>query len=149
MAVRKKYDRSVLGRGLDEIGGGRGLDALIDTGEVHTQGSSNLNEIEIALIDPNPNQPRREFDITLDNGFEHQFLEVALYFVVNLVGKTQTRVVHRQQEALDFQFRIELTLDDTDGVEQFADTLKGKVFALHRDNHRIGCCQGIHCNESQ
>lgn len=62
MAVRKKYDRSVLGRGLDEIGGGRGLDALIDTGGVHTQGSSNLNEIEISLIEPNPNQPRREFD---------------------------------------------------------------------------------------
>ena len=62
MAVRKKYDRSVLGRGLDEIGGGRGLDALIDTGDVQTQGSSNLNEIEISLIEPNPNQPRREFD---------------------------------------------------------------------------------------
>jgi ParB family chromosome partitioning protein len=62
MAVRKKYDRSVLGRGLDEIGGGRGPDALIDTGDVHTQGSSNLNEIEISLIEPNPNQPRREFD---------------------------------------------------------------------------------------
>ncbi|MBQ9677752.1 MAG: ParB/RepB/Spo0J family partition protein [Prevotella sp.] len=62
MAVRKKYDRSVLGRGLDDIGGGRGLDALIDTGEVHTQGSSNLNEIEISQIEPNPNQPRREFD---------------------------------------------------------------------------------------
>lgn len=62
MAVRKKYDRSVLGRGLDEIGRGRGLDALIDTGGVHTQGSSNLNEIEISLIEPNPNQPRREFD---------------------------------------------------------------------------------------
>lgn len=62
MAVRKKYDRSVLGRGLDDIGGGRGLDALIDTGEVRTQGSSNLNEIEISQIEPNPNQPRREFD---------------------------------------------------------------------------------------
>ena len=62
MAVKKKYDRSVLGRGLDEIGGGRGLDALIDTGDVQTQGSSNLNEIEISLIEPNPNQPRREFD---------------------------------------------------------------------------------------
>ncbi len=63
MAVRKKYDRSVLGRGLDNIGGGRGLDALIDTGsEVRTQGSSNLNEIEISNIEPNPNQPRREFD---------------------------------------------------------------------------------------
>ncbi len=62
MAVHKKYDRNVLGRGLDDIGNGRGLDALIDTGEVRTQGSSNLNEIEISHIEPNPNQPRREFD---------------------------------------------------------------------------------------
>jgi ParB family chromosome partitioning protein len=43
MAVKKKYDRKVLGRGLDDIGKGMGLDALIDTGEVHTEGSSNLN----------------------------------------------------------------------------------------------------------
>ncbi len=63
MAVKKKYDRSVLGRGLDDIGNGRGLDALIDThSEVKTEGSSNLNEIEISHIDPNPNQPRRDFD---------------------------------------------------------------------------------------
>lgn len=62
MAVHKKYDRNVLGRGLDDIGNGRGLDALIDTGEVRTQGSSNLSEIPIAQIEPNPNQPRREFD---------------------------------------------------------------------------------------
>ncbi len=63
MAVRKKYDRNVLGRGLDDIGLGRGLDALIDTkSEVKTEGSSNLNEVEISQIEPNPNQPRREFD---------------------------------------------------------------------------------------
>jgi ParB family chromosome partitioning protein len=62
MAVKKKYASSVLGRGLDDIGAGRGLDALIDTSEVHTEGSSNLNEIEISQIEPNPNQPRREFD---------------------------------------------------------------------------------------
>ena len=63
MAVKKKYDRNVLGRGLDDIGTGRGLDALIDThSEVKTEGSSNLSEIEIAQIEPNPNQPRREFD---------------------------------------------------------------------------------------
>ena len=64
MAVRKKYDRNVLGRGLDNIGNGmgRGLDALIDTSDVQTQGSSNLSEIPINLIDPNPNQPRREFE---------------------------------------------------------------------------------------
>lgn len=64
MAVHKKYAKgsSVLGRGLDDIGNGRGLDALIDTGEVRTQGSSNLNEIDITQIEANPNQPRREFD---------------------------------------------------------------------------------------
>ena len=63
MAVKKKYDRNVLGRGLDDMGLGRGLDALIDTTtQVKTEGSSNLNEVEIALIEPNPNQPRREFD---------------------------------------------------------------------------------------
>jgi ParB family chromosome partitioning protein len=63
VAVKKKYDRNVLGRGLDDMGLGRGLDALIDTtAEVKTEGSSNLSEVEIGLIEPNPNQPRREFD---------------------------------------------------------------------------------------
>ncbi len=62
MATHKKYDRKVLGRGLDDIGNGRGLDALIDTGEVRTQGSSNLSEIALSQIEPNPNQPRHEFD---------------------------------------------------------------------------------------
>ena len=66
MAVKKKYDRNVLGRGLDNIGTGkgRGLDALIDTGDIQTEGTSNLSEIPIKQIEPNPNQPRREFDET-------------------------------------------------------------------------------------
>ena len=55
MAVHKKYNRSVLGRGLDEIEGGRGLDALIDTGGVRTQGTSTINEIPLNQIEANPN----------------------------------------------------------------------------------------------
>jgi len=51
MAVRKKYNAL-----------GRGLDALISTEEVRTQGSSTINEIAIEQIEANPNQPRREFD---------------------------------------------------------------------------------------
>lgn len=51
MAVKKKFQ-----------GLGRGLDALISTEEVRTEGSSTINEIEISLIQANPNQPRREFD---------------------------------------------------------------------------------------
>lgn len=40
---------------------GRGLDALISTDTVKTEGSSSINEIAINLIKANPNQPRREF----------------------------------------------------------------------------------------
>lgn len=51
MAVHKKYPAL-----------GRGLDALISTEEVKTQGSSSINEVALSTIKPNPNQPRRDFD---------------------------------------------------------------------------------------
>ncbi len=51
MAVHKKYPAL-----------GRGLDALISTEEVKTQGSSSINEVALDSIHPNPNQPRRDFD---------------------------------------------------------------------------------------
>lgn len=41
---------------------GRGLDSLISVGEVQTDGSSAINEIEVDLIQPNPEQPRLTFD---------------------------------------------------------------------------------------
>lgn len=41
---------------------GRGLDALISTEAVKTEGSSSISEIPVHLIKANPNQPRREFD---------------------------------------------------------------------------------------
>lgn len=40
---------------------GRGLDSLINLGEVRTDGSSAISEIDIARIVPNPDQPRRSF----------------------------------------------------------------------------------------
>ena len=57
MAVRKKYNRITKTAAL-----GRGLDALISTDDVSTQGSSTINEVAIDQIEANPNQPRREFD---------------------------------------------------------------------------------------
>ena len=54
MAIKKKYQGQALGRGLD---------ALLQTEvEVHTNGSSNLCEVNMDAIRPNPQQPRREFD---------------------------------------------------------------------------------------
>lgn len=51
MAVKKKF--SALGRGLD---------ALISTEDVVTNGSDTIKEVDIELIEANPNQPRREFN---------------------------------------------------------------------------------------
>jgi len=40
---------------------GRGLSALIEE-DVTTKGSSSISEVELSKIQPNPDQPRREFD---------------------------------------------------------------------------------------
>ena len=84
MAVKKKYASHALGRGLDDIGNGRGLDALIDTGEVKTQGSSNLNEIPLEQIEPNPDQPRREFDETALNELAQSIQEIGIISPITL-----------------------------------------------------------------
>ena len=59
MAVHKKFNRNGKTNAL-----GRGLDALISTESVNTQGSSTINEVPIDQIEANPNQPRQEFDQT-------------------------------------------------------------------------------------
>ncbi len=41
---------------------GRGLDALITMDDLKTEGSSSISEVEIAKIQPNPDQPRSIFD---------------------------------------------------------------------------------------
>ncbi len=41
---------------------GRGLDALIDTTHVDTNGGSSISEVELNKIVANPDQPRRNFD---------------------------------------------------------------------------------------
>ena len=51
MAVKKKFNAL-----------GRGLDALISTEAVRTQGSSTINEISLDQIVPNSDQPRSLFD---------------------------------------------------------------------------------------
>ena len=96
MAVKKKYASSgVLGRGLDEIGNGRGLDALIDTTEVKTEGSSNLNEIAISQIEPTPNQPRREFDEEAMQELANSIREIGIIQPVTLrqVGEGRYQII--------------------------------------------------------
>ena len=41
---------------------GRGLESILTSDGLNTSGSSSLNEIELSKIEPNPNQPRTEFE---------------------------------------------------------------------------------------
>ena len=97
MAVKKKYDRNVLGRGLDNIGTGkgRGLDALIDTSDVHAQGSSNLSEIALSMISPNPSQPRTDFDEAALQELAASIREIGLITPVTLrqMGENDYQII--------------------------------------------------------
>ena len=74
MAVRKKFGSAL----------GRGLDALISTEDVRTEGSSTINEIDIALIERNPNQPRHEFDETALQELADSIAEIGIIQPITL-----------------------------------------------------------------
>ena len=80
---------------MEEIGGGKGLDALIDTTEVKTQGSSNLNEIPLHAISPNPNQPRREFDEQALQELANSIREIGIIQPITLrqTGDNQYQII--------------------------------------------------------
>ena len=74
---------------------------------------------------------------------KHHIAEIALKFFINLIGQTQTRVVHCQQEPFDLKIGIEARFDDTDGVHQFAYAFESKIFGLHRYDNGVCGCQGV------
>ena len=63
---------------------GRGLDALISTEAVRTQGSTTINEIQIDQIQANPNQPRREFDEESLQELAHSIREIGIVQPITL-----------------------------------------------------------------
>ncbi len=73
MAVKRKYGTL-----------GRGLDALISTEDLRTDGSSTINEIRLDLIDANPNQPRREFDAEALQELADSILEIGIVQPITL-----------------------------------------------------------------
>lgn len=63
---------------------GRGLDALLSMDDVKTEGSSSINEIELAKISVNPNQPRREFDPTALQELADSIAEIGIIQPITL-----------------------------------------------------------------
>ena len=73
MPVQKKYPAL-----------GRGLDALISTEEVLTQGSSSVAEVPIGRIVANPGQPRREFDAAALNDLADSIRQIGIIQPITL-----------------------------------------------------------------
>ena len=84
-----------------------------------------------------------------DDGVEYHIAEMGFQLLINLISQPQTRIIHRQQESFNLKSGIELRFDDADGVEQLADSFKGEIFSLYRDNHRISSREGIYRNQTQ
>ena len=91
----------------------------------------------------------RELDVAVDDRLEDQFLEVALHLVLDLIGQTQTGIVHRQQETFDGECRIQFLLDNLDGIQQLGDSFERKILTLDRDNHGVRCGQRIDGDQTQ
>ncbi len=73
MAVKKKFNAL-----------GRGLDALISTEAVRTQGSSTINEIPIDQIEPNADQPRSLFNEEALQELAHSISEIGIIQPITL-----------------------------------------------------------------
>lgn len=81
---------------------GRGLNALISTDEVKTEGSSIISEIDIDLIDANPNQPRTDFD---EEALEELSLSIKENGIISPITLRKIDDAHYQIIAGERRFR--------------------------------------------
>ena len=59
----------------------------------------------------------------------------------DLLGLVGTAVHHREQDAVDFQFRVDLPLDLCDGLHQQVKPFGREIRRLGRDDHAVRCGQ--------
>lgn len=78
---------------------GRGLDALLSMDDVKTEGSSSINEIELAKITVNPNQPRREFDETALQELADSIAEIGI-INLSLYANSRTMSIESSRESV-------------------------------------------------
>ncbi len=74
MATKKRYGNAL----------GRGLDALISSETVRPYGSSTISEVPLDEIEPNPNQPRRQFDEQSLQGLADSIREIGIIQPITL-----------------------------------------------------------------
>lgn len=86
MAVKKKFNSKSKYSAL-----GKGLDALISTEAVNTEGSTTINEIPVEQIEANPDQPRRDFDETALQELANSIKEIGIIQPITLNQVSEDR----------------------------------------------------------
>ena len=82
-----------------------------------------------------------QFDIARDDCAKSNVLKVCPDFLHHLISQGSPGIVQRQQYSFDLQLWVEARLNDLDGIQQFAQSLQGKIFALDGNDDRVGCGQ--------
>ena len=78
-------------------------------------------------------------DTAGDDRIENLVFEMAPHLMGHLMGEVVPAVEHGQKDSLDLQLWIEGLFNQADCFEKLAQSFHGVIFALERDDHRVGC----------
>src|SRR5215467_15832979 len=80
----------------------------------------------------------RQANVARNDALEYLSAKKSAQVAGNLARKRGAVVVHRKQDALDFQVRVQGASDSHESIQQLRDAFQGQVFALNRNQHRTG-----------
>lgn len=86
-------------------------------------------------------------NVSRNHGLEDLRTEKAAKIGRNLAGKRGALVVHRQDDAFDFEFRIQIAANTHEGVEKLGNAFESQVFALDGDEDGVACGERIQREE--
>src|SRR3954452_11557255 len=84
-----------------------------------------------------------ETDIAGDDRLEDLISKKRPQVCFDLLGQICAIVIHRQENTLNRQSRIERFLYAAYCVDQLRDSFQGEELTQNGDEHGVGCCQGV------
>src|ERR1700737_1801860 len=84
-----------------------------------------------------------EADVARDDRPIELVAEVLLQIGRDVERQRVSRVVHRTQQALDLQLRIQVRADLADRLHEIGEPYERVVLALHGDEHAVGGAESV------
>ena len=90
-----------------------------------------------------------EPDVPRDDGVERLFLEELPHVARHLLAQVRALVVHRQQDALDVERRVERRANAAHRRHEVGEPLEREVLAVQRDEHGVGGDERVERQEAE